>query len=93
MMYESQKIDEPAAWKVTYLLTGQYGDEEECELDSSQLIVELSVRDKFKCNPTLETAAADVEAFAAERAKSQRSQLCRPACPGLPETTPSRWRS
>jgi hypothetical protein len=51
------------------LLTGQYGDEEECELDSSQLVVELFVRDKFKCNPTLETAAADIEAFAAERAK------------------------
>jgi hypothetical protein len=69
MMYGSQKVDEPAAWSVSYLLTGQDGDEEECELDPAKLVTELSVRNKFTCNPIIESAAAEVEAYAAKRVK------------------------
>ncbi|GAQ83075.1 hypothetical protein KFL_001340300 [Klebsormidium nitens] len=69
MMYGSQKVDEPAAWTVSYLLTGQDGDEEECELEPAELVLELCVRNKFTCNPTIATATAEIEAYAAERAK------------------------
>jgi hypothetical protein len=69
MMYGSQKVDEPAAWSVSSLLTGQDGDEEDCERDQDELVEELSICNKFKCNPTIESAAAEVEAYAAERVK------------------------
>jgi hypothetical protein len=69
MMYGSPKVDEPAAWSVSYLLTGQDDDEEECELDPAKLVTTLFVRNKFTCNPTIESTVAEVEAYAAERVK------------------------
>jgi hypothetical protein len=51
------------------LLTGQDGDEEECELEPAELVLELCVRNKSTCNPTIATATAEIEAYDTERAK------------------------